>query len=217
MSSPDGNVWTAATWIAPMTVSTFSAVRDVAYGNGLWVAVGYGSISIVKSTNGKSWSGVSVFTGNTGLAVAYNNGVWIVIYGDGSPIVRSIDGGATWSAVPAGSLGGFQGGSCVAYGEDGAGIGRWVAGGLSYKTGPKIVFSSDNGASWSAAASPAGITAGHSVAYGEDGAGNKRWVIVGEGGSKIAYSSDGSNWTAAASNGGVTGTGSDVRGVAFKI
>lgn len=216
-SSPDGNIWTAATWVAPITVTSFSSVRDVAYGNGLWVAVGYSNPTIAKSTDGKSWSGVTQFSGGTALAVAYGNGVWIVVYGGGSIIVRSTDGGATWSAVLAGSLGGFQGGGCVAYGEDGAGNGRWVAGGLSYKTGPKIVFSSDNGASWSAAASPAGITAGHSVVYGQDGAGNGRWVIVGEGGSKIAYSSNGSEWTAAASNGGVTGTNSDVRGVAFKI
>jgi len=215
-SSPDGNDWTAATWVAPITVTSFTVVRDVAYGNGLWVAVGYSNPSIAKSTDGKSWSGVYQFSG-TALAVAYGNGVWIVVYGGGSIIVRSIDGGATWSAVLAGSLGGFQGGGCVAYGEDGAGNGRWVAGGLSYTTGPKIVFSSDNGASWSAAASPAGITAGNSVAYGQDGAGNKRWVIVGEGGSNIAYSSNGSEWTAAASNGGVTGTGSNVKGVAFKI
>ena len=217
VSSPDGDNWTAATWTAPITVTSFNAVRDVAYGNGLWVAAGYGSRSIAKSTDGKNWSGVTAFTGETGLTVAYGNGVWIVVYAGQSIIVRSTDGGASWNAVPAGSLGGFQGGGCLAYGEDGAGNGRWVAGGLSYTTGPKIVFSSDNGASWSAAASPAGITAGHSVAYGQDGAGNKRWVIVGEGGSKIAYSSNGSNWTAAASNGGVTGTGSNVKGVAFKI
>lgn len=216
VSSPDGNNWTAATWTAPIIVTSFNAVRDVAYGNGLWVATGYGSRSIAKSTDGKNWSEVTHFPTGIGLGVAYGNGVWIVVYGD-PVIVRSTDGGATWSNVPAGSMAGFLGGTCVAYGEDGAGNGRWVAGGLSYRTGPKIVFSSDNGASWSAAASPAGITAGHGVVYGQDGAGNKRWVIVGEGGSKIAYSSDGSNWTAAASNGGVTGTNSNVRGVAFKI
>jgi hypothetical protein len=215
VSSPDGNNWTAATWVAPMTEASFSAVRDVAYGNGLWVAAGYSNPSIAKSTDGKNWSGVTAFTGNTGMAVAYGNGVWVVIFA-GSIIVRSTDGGATWSAVPVGSLGGFKGGACVAYGEDGAGNGRWVAGGLGYTTGPKIIFSSDNGASWSAAADAAGIIAGHSVAYGQDGAGNKRWVIVGEGGSKIAYSSNGSEWTAAASNGGVTGTNSNVKGVAFK-
>lgn len=216
VSSPDGNVWTAATWTAPITVTTFNDVRDVAYNNGVWIAVGYGSASIAKSTDGKNWSGVTAFTGGTALAVAYGNGVWVVTYGGGSIIVRSTDGGASWNAVLAGSLGGFKAGGCVAYGEDGAGNGRWVAGGLSYTTGPKIVFSSDNGASWTAAANAAGITAGHSVAYGQDGAGNKRWVIVGEGGSKIAYSSNGSDWTAAASNGGVTGTNSNVKGVAFK-
>jgi hypothetical protein len=69
-SSDNGNTWVGQTANGGLNTNATSA--GVAYGNGLWVAVGTGSNSIATSTNGTAWMGVikngSLTTSGFGVA-----------------------------------------------------------------------------------------------------------------------------------------------------
>jgi len=195
-SSTDGNTWTAR------TPSDFGNANGVAYGNGLWVAVGNngGNASIKNvstSTNGITWSGQNYAGINTIWNVAYGknssgNGVWIMC---GQTTIATSPNGTSWTACP--STGGIGNPvRNVAFGKDGAGADLWIA--VGYNSQTTIARSTDGGNSWAACATKGGINnTAISAAYGKDGAGAGLWVAVGYGGSggnSIAYSSDGNTW-----------------------
>jgi hypothetical protein len=90
----------------------------VAYGDGLWVVVGKGTNSILKSSDGSNWSSAaSGFAGGVGYGISYNGSNRWTAVGQGitqeESILISADGN-TWSPV---TSGGFIGhGNAVAYG-----------------------------------------------------------------------------------------------------
>lgn len=108
--------------------------------------------------------------------IAYGGGWFVAVGGGGAThIARSSDGGKTWSSV-----------SNSLYDADAVGYanGKFVAVGLN-----TAAYSTDNGATWTAAASfPNGQW--HAVCYG-----GGKFVAVNSAADKAMYSSDGNVWT----------------------
>jgi hypothetical protein len=192
-------------------------VYGIAYGNGLWVAVGNASSSISPlstiqySSNASNWYLIKsggFFDGqgyaSYGYSVAYNNGLWVAV-GSGnynnvgvSNTIQYSSNASNWYSV---NTGGFfnsglnyMGGFGVAYGN-----GLWVAVGTTYiKPTSTIQYSSD-GSNWKSVKTGGFTYGGFGVAYG-----NGLWVAVGNASSaasSIQYSSDGSNWKGANTGG----------------
>ena len=195
-SSTDGNTW------ASRTPNAFDSAKGVAYGNGLWVAVGSngGNTSIKNvstSSNGTTWTGQ---TSNAGISsiqkIAYGNGVWVMC---GSNKFATSTNGTSWTACA--TNGGLTSAVInVAFGKDNLGADLWIGIGYASIAANTIVRSTDGGNSWVACATNGGINSyGRGVAYGLDASGAGLWVAVGQpttGGNAIAYSSNGNNWTA---------------------
>jgi len=188
---------------APFGNDSGSRGNAVAYGNGLWIAVGYdddnGQRQILYSRNPvDGWNTSETVFGNygEGRGVAYGgNGVWVVVGNNtdnnGYTIVYSsnpIDDG--WDSVEGEAPFGNRGyGVSVAYGNN-----RWVATGYSENYdgpgttyGPNIIFSdSINPADgWSSNSSGLWFPNygyGNGVAYG-----NGEWVAVGYDGGGGGY------------------------------
>jgi len=179
--------------------------NGVAYGNGLWVATGFGNSStttIKYSRDGSNWSNAvnSGFdnnyngNGNYGNGVAYANGLWVAV-GRGSSSSNSLlysVNGSNWSST---LKGGFyaSNGINVAYGN-----GLWVACGYGPTLNDSILFG--DGSNWS---NTTGNTTGgfgcSGLAYG-----NGLWVGAGFSTrtlSTIRNSTDGSNWYPSISGG----------------
>src|SRR5690606_32402124 len=111
---------------------TSQELRGVAYGNGLWVAVGNGG-TIRTSTNGTSWTGRTSGTSNNLLDVAYANGLWVAAGWNGT-ILTSPDG-TSWTSRSSGTSRDLH---CFAYAN-----GLWVVVGLG-----GTILTSTNGTSW---------------------------------------------------------------------
>ena len=100
-TSPDGTTWTGGTNFVggTNTATIFSSGYSVAYGkdgvgNGLWIAVGTGSVNtIAKSTNGTVWTGLGkpVFA-TAGWDVIYTGSLWIAVGEGGNSYASSVDG-----------------------------------------------------------------------------------------------------------------------------
>jgi hypothetical protein len=157
--------------------SSFSAsdIFRVAYGGGLWVAVGH-SGKLATSTDGETWTQqTSSFGSDSILGVAYGNGLWVATGGNGK-LATSTDG-ETWTQRT--SSFGTDHVELAAYGGS-----LWVAVGRS----GKLATSSD-GISWTQQTSSFGATSIYAIAYG-----GGLWVAAGSSG-KLATSSDGAAWT----------------------
>jgi hypothetical protein len=194
----------------------------VAYGGGVWMAVGHYSTSIgyerwikVATTfdpvTGPAWVDKPAGTGaapvgfgvsNPAICVAYGNGRWCVGGQDlnnppkGS-IIYSDDNGTTWTKA----TGTFKG---MCQGIATNGNGNWVAVGyLGTGDSKSIKYSVDNGVTWVDTASLSGniFSSGRSVTYHPLSSGGI-WVATGSGNSQtILYSTNnGQTWNAAGSN-----------------
>jgi hypothetical protein len=74
---------------------------SVAYGNGMWVAVGEGNTTIAYSSNGRNWTGVPGVI-YIGRFVSYANGVWIVVGqsdGNNANLAAWSTDGINWNGV----------------------------------------------------------------------------------------------------------------------
>jgi hypothetical protein len=160
-----------------------SIVSDVAYGNGIWVAVGQNSsvtTTIATSTDGITW------TSRTGTTI-FNNG-WGVVFGNNQFV--AVGGGAnTFATSPDGINWTGRGGSTifsshpnkVAYGN-----GLYVA----VAEGTTSIATSTDGITWTGRGAVFPHTA-IGIAYG-----NGLWVTCGGyNGNTIATSTDGITWT----------------------
>ena len=206
-------------WTA-VTDSTFgtSHINSICYGNGKFVAVGFGG-KIAYSSDGINWTAASSPVDVTLVDVCYGNGKFVAV--GNRKILYSMDA-TTWTLIPdSGSDYNFAGSVCY-------GNGKFVAGGTSGKmaysldgiswtavTDSKFNYTSHiygvhygngkfiasggyggmvcsaNGVTWTAVTdSKFGSSYINNTCYG-----NGKFVAVGEGG-KIAYSSDGISWTA---------------------
>ena len=76
---------------------------DMAYGNGVFVAVGYGFSSanqIITSPDGKNWTVRAVPEAESWYSVAYGNGLFVAVSTTGpNRAMVSKDNGATWTAI----------------------------------------------------------------------------------------------------------------------
>jgi len=159
----------------------------VAYGNGLFVAVGDDG-AILTSRDGVNWTARTSGTSNWLSGVAHGNGLFVAV-GDRGTILTSRDG-VNWTARTSGTSNWLSG---VAHGN-----GLFVAVG---KGG--AILTSRDGVNWTRRASPKSNWLS-GVAHG-----NGRFVAVGGGGT-ILTSRDGVNWTERTS-----GTSNWLRGVTY--
>jgi hypothetical protein len=158
----------------------------VTYGNGLFVAVGWGII--FTSPDWGSWTERASETGNGLRGVTYGNGLFVAV-GKGGAVLTSPDG-VTWTARTSGTGNWlyavtYGNGTFVAVGEGGA------------------VLTSPDGVTWTRRTSGTGNDL-NGVTYG-----NGLFVAVGEGGA-VLTSPDGVTWTRRTS-----GTGNDLYAVTY--
>jgi len=221
-SSDNGVTWA----VSVNGFSTANGFSDrgyaVAYGGGIWMAVGHSTIGIgyertckvsttfdpvtgpvwVDKPGGTGQAPVKFGSSNPGLCLAYGNGRWCVGGQDlnhppqGS-IMYTDNNGDTWTKA----TGSFTG-QCQGIATDGSG--NWVAVGyLGTGDAKSIKYSSDNGVTWTDTASLASniFTRGTSVSYAPLSSGSI-WVATGSGHSQtIMYSlNNGYSWNAAGSN-----------------
>ena len=111
----------------------------MAFGNGVWVAVGSSGV-IVTSSDGASWTQRTSNIFDNINAVAYGNGRWIAV-GDNLQILTSTDA-VTWTSVSAPAITGSRNLYAVTYH---LASGRWNIG------GDACVFNSSSGTSYSVA------------------------------------------------------------------
>ena len=194
-----GSAWTAG----PSTGKT--NLYSIAYGNGIYIAVGgaSGTPSAVSSTNpgnGGSWIDRSgVITGlssNYYSAVAYGNGYFVAVQYGGT-VTSTTTNGTSWTT--GGVLPSSANWVSIAYGN-----GRFV----TIATGSNsVAYSYDKGVTW--IASPAGLPSSQSwtkVTYGEG-----LFVAIASGTTVCATSPDGVTWTVQA----MPGSSSNWKGIAF--
>jgi hypothetical protein len=146
------------------------------FGQSYWLATGQGTSNILKSSDGITWTGQSVFSVQ-GNAVVWNGSYWLAAGEGTSTVYRSSDG-VNWIQI---SESVFTGkGLALAWNGS-----YWVAVGQGTNT---IKYSYD-GLTWLNAVS--GFTVqGNSLAWN-----GFYWLAVGEGTNNILKSSDGINWT----------------------
>ncbi len=96
--STDGGV----TWGSLITEPFSVAIFEVAFGNGVFIAVGGAAPNgeIARSTDGGvTWGSLITNPFTTAiLDIHYNDGVWIAV-GQAGEIARSVDGGVTWGSL----------------------------------------------------------------------------------------------------------------------
>lgn len=174
-TAPAGlNQASGITWIA--RTSGFSGtIYDLAYGNGLFVAVGAGGQLTTSSDGGVTWTARTSSFGATNIyTVTYGNGTFVAA-GDSGKLATSPDG-ITWTQRTSGF------GSSLIDGS-GYGNGLFVIVGLG-----GLLSTSPDGITWTSRTSSFGASNINCVEYG-----NGLYVAGGDG--KIATSTDGITWT----------------------
>jgi hypothetical protein len=165
-----------------------------------WLLVGLGggasaSNSVSMSADGRHWfgQGADVFS-NDAQGVAWNGtNRWMAVgvdFGAGAHTLAHSPDGVAWTGVSnPGGLMAF--GAGVAYGVN---VARWVVvGGVPPSSPHTIIYSDDQGATWSPATASTSVFSviGIGVAYN----GADLWVACGQGTNSLAHSTDGVAWT----------------------
>jgi hypothetical protein len=194
--NPTATSWTIAARDGQYiyTIGGLTDARSIAYGNGMWVAIGDAGnqTCIAWSTNLSNWYAVSLANSGglnrTGNDVAYGNGMWVAISSWQHRMAYSSNG-TSWTEIT--NTGNMYNGKSIAYGN-----GLWVAVGQTIST-------STSGTSFNEV--PQANRAGThneiilAVAYN-----NGIWIASGQ--TFIIYSTNGTGWTAVpiANRGGIT-------------
>ena len=186
------------TWTLRSPLPTPNPLRDIAYGNGLWVAVGDAGTVITSSDDGQTWARqISGITNNDdrirGLTYAAGKFVAVTSYGESGISTN----GTNWSFQTMGILNGAP--EAITYGN-----GLFVAGGVSVTN----LAVSTNGTTWLPLAS--GVTGTiYDITYAQG-----LFVAVGTGpglsGGFVLSSANGTNWTTR-----VTGFSGGLNGITF--
>ncbi len=154
-------------------------LKDVAYGNDVFIAVGTGGTSVVSAYGssgiGTAWVVRSTPITNTLNSVTYANGGFVAV-GNGGRIVTTVDG-YTWNEVPSSASTTTQNLMAVSYVND-----KYIAVGMN-----GTIIYSYNADIWFTAASNVSVEL-YSVIY-TDGV----YIITGENG-LVLNSIDGINW-----------------------
>lgn len=156
LSSRDGYTWAAAATGGFTGPTSIYGARDVVYGGGLWIAVGYTitGTNIQYSGNGRQWSNVTgtPFSGGGGDAIAYNgSNTWVAVgtTTSGQGIFYSFNG-TTWTTPPA-----ILGSPTQNFIGVGFGNGFWLATGLDRSSGQYNIYRGDSVTFWNFVSPPA--------------------------------------------------------------
>jgi len=188
---PENNVG-GKTWIAvPDNTFGSNMVNSVAWGDGVFIAVGAGG-KMARSTDGISWTSVPDNTFNTNEihCVTWGDGKFFA-GGAGGRMAYSDDNGISWTAVSNSTFGSNEVYG-ITWGND-----KWVAVGRS-----RMAYSDNAGTSWTGESSNEPFTNVQGAPVLRDVVfGNGRFVLVGAAGgqghgSSLAHSANGINWTA---------------------
>jgi hypothetical protein len=170
LTSPNGVTWTERA-APPGTRSLFA----VAYGNGLYVAVGNGG-HIITSSNGIAWTARTSGTNQRLRGVAWAGGVFVAV-GDSRTVLTSSDG-VTWTPQTAPAGMGF---SLRGVAHDGT---QFIA-----VSSEQAIMTSPEGAAWTQQVVPNNIA---SQDFFGVAVGNGAVVVVGD--NRIYTSPDGDVW-----------------------
>jgi hypothetical protein len=181
--SVDGVAWPVPTAVFSQASGTLSGLWYVAYGNGVFVALGstQNGAACLSSTDGKQWAIHYTMPGIFLTQVAFGGGEFLAVgwnqtTGDGSPILASSDG-TNWIVATNATTARLWG---VAYGEGAfVAVGQNVVGAISASRGGII---------WTTA-SVLGNQSLNGIAYGQG-----TFVAVG-GNGLVLTSPDGIQWT----------------------
>jgi len=169
------------------SVQPFNAgVSGIAYGNGIFVAIGFGLYNIVYSTDGNNWVGTAASSPSIIADVAYGNGIFVVVGTDATYGLVTSQDGINWLpyTVSTSLL-------CVAYGA-----GRWCAIG-----GTNLYYSTDN---WFSFTTITGVPYFTCITFGDT-------FVGGDDSGNIYYSTDfGNTWITSSPSFGLA-----ARGIAY--
>ena len=167
------------------TLPSAQAWRTVAYGNGVFVALGYNSNAAATSTDGITWTARTMPSSQRWSDVKFANGIFVAVSGldvtTPSTVAATSTDGITWTqrTMPSG------GWTAVAYGN---GIFVAVTGGGS--GGSNIAASSPDGITWTSRTLPASAN-WTSAVYG-----NGVFVAMSTtSAAGVAVSTNGTTWT----------------------
>jgi hypothetical protein len=165
-----------------------TSILSVAYGNGVWVAVGSsGALATATDPTGTWTQRTSSFGATSIRSVAYGNGVWVAV-GSSGALATATDPTGTWTQRTS-SFGATTINS-VTYGN-----GVWVAAGNA----GALATATDPTGTWTQRTSSFGATTINSVTYG-----NGVWVAVGGSGALATATDPTGTWTQRTSSFGTT-------------
>ena len=174
-STNDGQTWTLTT----LTAGTVGTLTSVTYGNGVFVAASTATSPATPfaaySTNGYTWSEVSLPSTSGATGVAYGNGDFVAVGIGQADAYVSTNGGQSWSTVA--TPGAYD---AIAYGA-----GAFVATGYG-----DAAYSTNGATTWTASTIPTSHS-WYSVAFG-DGV----FTTVSQNTAASEISLDGATWTA---------------------
>ena len=156
----DKSKWEEGISWREQTTNTTNLLRSIAFGNGLWVAVGEGG-TILTSIDGISWIKQTSNTTERLYGISYNNGIWVVVGSRG--VILTSSNGTSWTKRVSNTTKYLTN---ITYGN-----GVWVA------IGHTTIVTSNNGISWTLRMSWGTYRSNYplqKVAYG-----NGMWVIAG--------------------------------------
>ena len=162
-----GETWTS------YTPSTSSGWRSVAYGNGIFVAVGEiggaGTGDIMTSQDGATWTSQTTPVTAEWTSVAYGNGIFVVVSDEdfAKDRLTSTDG-TTWTRQTSTTFDSWQ---ALTFND-----GIFMAIGIEDigSSNSRVIITSPDGINWSTQSSWSGTTTWSSIAFG-----NNKFVAVG--------------------------------------
>lgn len=87
-TSPDAVAW------SPRAITSFTAtLKGVAYGNGVWIAVGVGGVAVISRDNGSTWIVSNVGTTGDLRAIAFGKGRFVTV---GNKFIGTSTSGNAW-------------------------------------------------------------------------------------------------------------------------
>ena len=155
---------------------------SMAYGNNIWLALPNGSQTVAKSTDGVTWTSITLpyaTGGGTWQSIAYGRGYWVIIVSGGTRALYSNSDGQQWKTA---TLPSNVSWSRVTYGN-----GLFVA--VAAQSGA-LAWSDDNGKTWNA--STAASQSYVCLAYGN----GIFLAMSSDTAGQYIRSTDGKNWTA---------------------